>query len=119
MVAGPKPIAGNFGNRPAGWTSVDAAVEWDNDKVYFFRGAHYLRYDKDAAQVDAGSPKAIADHRPALFTQNLDSAFNNGDGKAYFFKGNVYDRVDIGDGLFEVDAGYPANIVGNSRGALF
>ncbi|WP_437992305.1 hemopexin repeat-containing protein [Sorangium sp. So ce145] len=120
VLAGyPRSIAGNWRNWPSSWTSVDAAVDWDNGKVYFFRGSDYLRYDKASDQVDAGYPKPISAHWPGLFGANIDSALNNGDGKAYFFKGNAYDRIDIDDGTFVVDDGYPSIIAGNWPGALF
>lgn len=42
---------------------IDAAVDWGDGKVYFFRGDAYLRYDKIDDQVDHGWPKKIGrDH---------------------------------------------------------
>ena len=120
VLAGyPKTTATFWGNWPAGWTSVDAAIDWGNGKYYFFRGDKYIRYDHGNDSVDPGYPKTISSNWGGLFSSNIDSAFNDGDGKAYFFKGNVYDRVDIDDGEHDIDAGYPANIVGNWPGVLF
>jgi hypothetical protein len=114
----PRSISEDWHDWPADWTSVDAAVEWDNGKIYFFRGGEFLRYDIASDRVDR-DPKSIATHWGGLFGSNIDSAFNDGDGKAYFFKGNIYERVDIDDAEFDVDEGYPANIVGNWPGILF
>jgi hypothetical protein len=115
----PKTTSTFWGNWPAGWNSVDAAIDWGNGKYYFFRGDKYIRYDKATDRVDPNYPKLISDKWGGLFSANIDSAFNDGDGKAYFFNGNIYDRVDIDDGEHDVDEGYPANIVGNWPGVLF
>ena len=32
----PKPIVGNWNNWPTHWTRVDAALEWDDERVYLF-----------------------------------------------------------------------------------
>lgn len=89
----PKPIAGNWGNWPAAWTSVDASVKWNNGKVYFFRGSEYLRYDIVNDAVDAGYPKAISVGWPGVFSSNIDYAFVHPNGWAYFFKGKSYQRI--------------------------
>jgi hypothetical protein len=38
---------------------IDAAIYWRFDKVYFFSGDQYIRYDMSNFQADAGYPKAI------------------------------------------------------------
>lgn len=90
----PLPIAGHWGNWPATWTSVDASVSWPNGKVYFFRGAEYLRYDMASDRVDPGYPLPIAGHWPGLMGQ-LDYGLVHPNGKAYFFRGTQYQRYDI------------------------
>ncbi len=91
----PASIAGNWGNWPATWTSVDAAVKWNNGKVYFFRGSEYLRYDIAADKVDIGYPAPITGNWPGLFTSNIDYALVHPNGWAYFFKGKQYQRYDM------------------------
>jgi hypothetical protein len=113
----PASIAGNWGNWPASWTSVDAVVRWNSSKVYFFRGAQYLRYDIATDTVDAGYPVSITGNWPGLFSSNIDYGFIHPNGKAYFFKGTLYDRYDITTD--QVDAGYPVPIVGNWAGVPF
>jgi len=92
----PAPIAANWGNWPASWTSVDASVKWNNGKVYFFRGSEYLRYDIATDRVDAGYPAPISGNWSGLFTSAIDYALVHPNGWAYFFKGTQYQRYDIG-----------------------
>ncbi|MER6288487.1 hemopexin repeat-containing protein, partial [Streptomyces sviceus] len=55
------------GLRDAGFdTNIDAAVNWGNGKVYFFKGPSYLRYDIADDRADPGYPLSIADQWPAL-----------------------------------------------------
>lgn len=42
----PRPIARNLEGFPQEWSSgMDAAVNWGDGRVYFFKGDRYLRYD--------------------------------------------------------------------------
>ena len=40
---------------------IDAAVNWGNGKVYFFKGSQYMRFDIKLDRVDPGYPKSIKD----------------------------------------------------------
>jgi hypothetical protein len=105
----PKPIAGHWPGFPAAFTAgVDAAVNWGNlnpnfaNKIYFFKGNQYLRYDIAKDAVDAGYPQPLdAAHwmgwpaAPSAFASGVDAALNYGNGKVYFFKGSEYLRFDI------------------------
>lgn len=93
---------------------VDAAVNWGNGKVYFFRRNRYVRYDlaTDAVDVQAtpigrewnGFTEAkCADG--STFADGVDAAVNWGSGKAYFFRGSHYLRYDIFND--RVDHGWP------------
>ena len=110
----PKSIAGNWqGFAEIGFhRGIEAAVEWPNGKVYFFRGAQYARYDISANRIDAGYPLAIGDQWPGFsaagFAEGVDAAINWGNGKVYFFKGDEYLRYDIA--ADKVDGGYPLKI---------
>ena len=61
---GPKPIPHYF---PGLWEDgIDAAVNWHakegshlNDKIYFFKGEHYMRFDVGNNSVDNGYPMRI------------------------------------------------------------
>jgi len=116
----PKPIAGNWpGMSDIGFDSgLDAAVNWGNDKVYFFKGNQYARYDLPSDKVDAGYPKPIAGNWPGVsgtgFENGIDAAINYGNNKVYFFRGGNYLRLDLVSKA--VDAGYPKPIAGNWPG---
>ena len=92
--------------------TIDAVVEWDNGKAYFFKGSQYSRYDMKADRVDPGYPKPINSQTwPGLpWTDGIDAAVNWGNGKAYLFKGTQYVRIDIQ--ADRVEQGYPKEIYG-------
>ena len=107
----PLPMESQWaGFSAAGFGSdINAGVNWENGKVYFFKGDAYLRYDIAADQVDPGFPRQISDGWPGFsdngFGSDLDTAVNWGNGKVYFFKGDQYLRYDIATD--KVDDGYP------------
>lgn len=89
----PRKIAGNW-DMP--WTDrIDAAVNWGNGKIYFFRGNEYLRYDITFDRVDPGYPKLIAGNWNGVWTSDLDAVLYQGGNKAYFFKGDEYCQFDL------------------------
>lgn len=110
----PKPIAGNWlGCAEIGFQDgLDAAAEWPAEKVYFFKGNQYARYDIRANRIDAGYPLLIGDQwagfSAAGFDGGVDAAVHWGNGKAYFFKGNRYLRYDIA--ADRVDDGFPQSV---------
>ena len=111
----PAPIAGNWpGFPPAFQEGVDAEVVWNNQKVYFFKGDQFLRYDIATDRVDPGYPLPIAGHWPGLWTDHIDAGVVWPNGKAYFFHGSQYIRYDIATG--KTDPGYPAEIKGGWPG---
>ncbi|MGH3902655.1 MAG: hemopexin repeat-containing protein [Pseudonocardiaceae bacterium] len=95
---------------------IDAAVHrGDNDKIYLFSGAWYVRYTT-VGTLDEGYPKRIADHwhgLPSRFTRNLDAApWRESNGKTYLFKGSEYVRLTGST----MDDTYPKSIAGNWHG---
>jgi len=116
----PRPITGYWpGMSEAGFSNgIDAAVKWWNGKVYFFRGAQYVRYDIAADRVDPGYPRPITGYWPGMseagFSNDIDAVVNWGNGKAYFFRGDQYVRYDIS--AHQVDPGYPRPIAGHWPG---
>src|SRR5262245_197496 len=66
----PKSTAGQFSNWPASWTSFNAAINLGNGKVYFFRGAEYIRYDISTARIDQAARPIAGNWSgwPAAFT---------------------------------------------------
>jgi hypothetical protein len=80
---------------PGVWADgVDAAVNWDNGKIYFFKRGEYCRYDITLDRVDEGYPKSI-DLRPGLWADGLHVAVYQGGAKAWFFRGDEYRRYDL------------------------
>jgi hypothetical protein len=89
----PLKIAGNW-NIP--WTDrIDAAVNWLNGKVYFFRGSEYLRFDITLDRTDDHYPKPIAGNWNGIWPSDIDAALYQGGTKAYFFKDDEFRRFDL------------------------
>lgn len=111
----PLPIAGNWpGMAEAGFgDGLDAALNWGS-KAFFFKGAHYVRYDVPSDRVDDGYPLPIAGYWPGMaeagFGDGLEAAVNWNNGKVFFFKGGYYLRYDMAGN--QVDAGYPLPVAG-------
>ena len=64
----PKPIGGNWpGMEEAGCAGgIDAAVSYNAEKAYFFRGDQYVRYDIAGDTVDPDYPQSIAANWPGM-----------------------------------------------------
>lgn len=94
---------------PAFAAGIDAAVNWGDGRVFFFKGARYVRYDIATDSVDISLyPRAISDgwsDFPADFAAGVDAVVNWGNGSAYFFKGSRYLNYDVG--ASKVRPGYP------------
>lgn len=89
----PFKIAGNWN---MSWTNgFDAAVNWGNGKIYFFRGGEYLRYDITLDKMDDNYPKPIVGNWNGVWPDNIDAILYQGGAKAYFFKGDEYRRYDL------------------------
>ncbi len=91
---------------------IDAAINWGDGKAYFFKGDLYSRYDMSPGvdKVENGWPKRIASEWRGLFERDIDAAVNWGNGKAYFFKGDLYSRYDMSPGIDRVEDGWPKRI---------
>lgn len=102
----------------AGFTTIDAAVNWGNGSLYIFKGDQYLRYDIANDRMADGYPQSIAAKWPGFaeagFDQDLDCAVAWGNGKAFFFKGDRYLRYDMA--ADRTDDGYPLRIADNWPG---
>jgi hypothetical protein len=87
----------------ATWTDhISATMNWGNGKVYFFRGAEYLRYDIAMDRPDEGYPRPIAGNWPGVWEDGVDAALYTGGEKAYFFRGEEFRQFDIA--LDDIDA---------------
>jgi hypothetical protein len=87
-----------------------AAVRWNNGKVYFFSGTHYLTYDMATDRVDKLWTPIRTDwpDLAGFFPNGVDAAVMWPNGRAYFFQGNRYVRYTVGVGI---DPGYPKPIM--------
>lgn len=69
----PKSIPAYWGGmKEAGFDSgIDAALRSTDQKMYFFKGPLYLRYDIPADRADPGYPRKITDHWKAFERLNV------------------------------------------------
>ena len=112
IESGPAPIVGRFADGwPSSWSGADAAVNLGNGKIYFFRGAEYIRYNITTRRIEAAPARILynfSHNWPAW--PSVDAAVNLGKGKVYFFRGRDYIRYDISAARIEFG---PARIAGN------
>jgi hypothetical protein len=108
----PAPISkwgwGSFGDK-----GIDAAL-YSGPKCYFFSGNQYIRVtrgDVGAGTIDPGFPAPISDLGWGSFgDKGINAALYSGP-KCYFFSGDQYIRVTLGeDGPGTIDPGYPKSI---------
>ena len=90
----PKPISEEFEGIP---NDIDAAFMWSrNNKLYFFKGEEYWRYDWRAAR---SGRQAVDDKYPQSMDVwkgvpgNLATANTWKNGKTYFFAQNEYYKL--------------------------
>lgn len=69
------------------WSDLDAAVEFNNNKIYFFKGSSYRAYDMSSYKL--GSVNKIAGNWKGVWGSGVDAAIRWGD-FVYFFKGSQY-----------------------------
>ena len=75
-------------------------------QVYFLIGGDLVTYGvaEDAVTSSTTPITDVWTGLPEQFHDGLDAALNWGDGKAYFFRGSEYVRVDIATGAVETEA---------------
>ena len=97
-------------NFPSPFNSgIDAAVTWNNGKVYFFKDNQYIRYTIGSYSPDAGYPKSINNWNfPSSFNSGIDASMVWNNEKAYFFKDDQYIRYTLGNS--SPDPNYPQPI---------
>ncbi|KAI1232905.1 Stromelysin-3, partial [Lamprotornis superbus] len=103
-VSGPTPIV-ELG-LPA--SPVQAALVWgaEKNKIYIFSGGNYWRFSPHRRQVDNIYPRAMADWRGV--PPEIDAAFQDEFGFAYFLRGRDYWKFDPVQ--VKVLEGYPRQI---------
>ncbi len=110
----PKAIAANWPGWPAGWDRIDAALDYPDGRIFFFRGSQYIKFDAVNDRVAPGYPKQIAgnwgNNWPVSW-DHVDSALTYKDGRVFFFRGSEYIKFDVAND--RVAPGYPKPIAGN------
>lgn len=89
-VLGPAPLSelGLLG------TPIQAALAWgpEKNKIYFFGGGDYWRFHLSTRRVDSPVPRRATDWRGV--PPEIDAAFRDADGYAYFLRGRLYWKFD-------------------------
>merc|ERR1712192_241751 len=87
----PKPLDKGFGGIPS---NVDAAMVWpENEKIYFFKGSKYWKFDPDRSPpVDSSYPRPVSNWEG--IPPNIDAALQYSNGRTYFYKDGQYYRFD-------------------------
>lgn len=86
-----KPIGANWGHTAQyGFDSdIDAALNWPNGNVYFFKGDRYAKYNIQANDI-VGPPRKTKDFWSGFegtgFDEYIDATLELGDGSAWFFR---------------------------------
>lgn len=73
---------------------IQAAVNYGDGRVYFFKADRYVPYSIQEDAVEGGVGSIVDWALPQGFESDLDAAVNYGNGKLYFFKGSQYTRFD-------------------------
>lgn len=95
----------------------DAAMTFDDNRLYFFKGDQYLRWDVDKNSISTAIkyPAPIKSNWPGMFNgEGVDYAVRYDSARAYFYKGDKYVRWDIKNDKISTAAKYPKDI--NSPG---
>ncbi len=102
-----------------GWNSVDAAIDWGNGKIYFFKDNQYIAYDKATEMVLPGYPASIASAWRGVVFNRIDAAVLWPGGRyAYLFSGDEYCRYNVA--ADRVDPGFERlKIKNNWKGVPF
>lgn len=87
---------------------VQAALMWgtEKNKIYFFKGGSYWRFNPSTRQVETIYPRRMADWRG--IPQEIDAAFQDEFGFAYFLRDRLYWKFDPVQ--VKVLEGYPRQI---------
>lgn len=96
----PRNIAGHWpglANFTGGARDLDAAIDWGDGRIFFFKGNEYIQYDKDTDRAARGYPRHISDQTwedLSVWPTGIDAAVNwpSNQDRAYFFKQGAYVR---------------------------
>lgn len=100
----PKAIQATFS---IPYSTIDAALRWDDQTVFFFKGMDCVKYDLTKKGVAPGYPKKILFEWKGIWPSDLSDAIRIND-KVIFFRRTQYISYDIQ--LGKADNGYPKPI---------
>jgi len=89
------------------FSTIDAALRWDDTIVFFFKGMDCIKYDTTKKSVVPGYPKKIIFEWKGIWPSDLSDAIKIGD-KVFFFRRTQYISYDVL--LGKPDTGYPKSI---------
>lgn len=89
------------------FSTIDAALGWDDDTVFFFKGMDCIKYDLLKQSVLPGYPRKILFEWKGIWPSNVTDALKIGD-KVFFYRGTQYISYDVP--LRKADTGYPKPI---------
>ena len=94
--------------------SIDAALLWDNENAYFFRGNQYFRWEIGSNTIPEGYPRPLTDFAgwPAEWGY-VEAAVKWPNGRIYFFHEGEYVAFDVQEDRV---VGSPMSIHDNWRG---
>lgn len=106
----PKSIQAGFS---IPYSTIDAALRWDDQTVFFFKGMDYVKYDMTKKAVVPGYPKKIFLDWKGIWPSDLSDAMMIHD-KVFFFRRAQYISYDIQ--LGKADNDYPRPITDGWHG---
>lgn len=77
----------DYGDLPAGWNNITAAVKWDDSNIMLFNGINYIMLD-----ITGPSLKPFGDFPglPAVWRNQIDATVEWGETQILFFNGESY-----------------------------
>jgi hypothetical protein len=105
-----QPLRNIWPSLPQEWSSCDAVLNMGRQKLIFFKGKKFVRYDILKGYVDHGNDDdndAPGYHINKHFLgfpahwEKVDAVVNYGNGRIYFFYQNAYARYDIYENRFD------------------
>ena len=78
---------------------IDAAILWDQENAYFFRGSEYFRWEIASNTIPEGYPRPIANDFQGWpeHWENVEAAVRWPNGRIYFFNSGEYIAFDVNE----------------------
>ena len=107
-------------NLPKAWNNtLDGAVKWDNDIIFFFYKKEYMVYSTAADSILDHNDITTWNGWPQQWTDGIDDAFNIGDGFIYFIRHGEIMPYSLKDKTFFNPKKMMEAVVNNNNGSTF